>query len=188
MAAPTLDQAPLWYLARSTGLTSFVLLTAATVLGIAATQRALAHPSWPRFATQRVHRNISLLALAFLGVHISTTILDGYVDISWWSVVVPGASAYRTLWVALGTLALDLLLLVMATSLLRLRLSHRAWQGVHLTSYALWPLTWLHFLKTGTDAGGLGLVLGIGCAGVVGAAVAIRLMTDHTPVPVASVR
>ena len=50
MAAPTLDQAPLWYLSRSTGLTSFVLLTAATALGVAATQRALAHASWPRFA------------------------------------------------------------------------------------------------------------------------------------------
>ena len=188
MAAPTLDQAPLWYLARSTGLTSFVLMTVTTAIGVAATQRRLAHPSWPRFATQRVHRNVSLLALLFLAVHVSATILDGYVDISWWSVVVPGASAYRTLWVALGTMASDLVLLVIATSLLRLRLTYRTWQRVHLTSYALWPLTWLHFLKTGTDAGGLGLVLGIGCAGVVGAAVAFRLMTDHTPSPVGSVR
>jgi predicted ferric reductase len=188
MAAPSLGQAPLWYLTRSTGLTSFVLLTAATAFGVAATQRRLAHPSWPRFATQQLHRNVSLLALLFLAVHVSTTILDGYVDISWWSVVVPGASAYRTLWVALGTVASDLLLLVVATSLLRLRMTYRAWQRVHLTSYALWPLTWLHFLKTGTDAGGFGFALGIGCAGVVGAAVAFRLMTDHTPTPVASVR
>lgn len=188
MAAPTLHQAPLWYLARSSGLTSFVLLTVATVFGVAATQRTLAHPSWPRFATQRLHRNVSLLALAFLAVHVCTTILDGYVDISWWAVVIPGASAYRTLWVSLGTVAADLVLLVIATSLLRLRMSHRGWQRVHLTSYALWPLTWLHFLKTGTDAGGLGLALGIGCAGVIGAAAAFRLMTDRSPAPVASVR
>ena len=188
MAVPTLDQAPLWYLSRSTGLTSFVLLTAATALGVAATQRALAHPSWPRFATQRLHRNVSLLALVFLAVHLTATILDGYVDISWWSVVVPGASSYRTLWVALGTLALDLVVLITATSLLRLRLSHRTWQRVHLMSYVLWPLTWLHFLKTGTDADGLGLFLGIGCAGIIGIAAAFRVMTDRSPVPVASLR
>lgn len=185
MAAPTLEQAPLWYLSRSTGLTSFVLLTVATAFGVAATQRAFAHPFWPRFATQRLHRNVSLLALLFLGVHIVATVTDGYVTISWWSVVVPFASDYRTLWVALGTVGFDLLVLVIVTSLLRLRLSHRTWQRVHLTAYAMWPLTWLHFLKTGTDADGLGLALGIGCAGVIGAAVAIRVRTDRSPVPVA---
>lgn len=184
MAAPALDQAPLWYLSRSTGLTSFVLLTLATAFGVAATQRAFAHPSWPRFATQKLHRNISLLALVFLAVHVVATGLDSYVDISWWAVLIPGASAYRTFWVALGTLAFDLLLLVIVTSLLRLRLTHRAWQCVHLSSYALWPLTLLHFLKTGTDAGGLGLALGIGGAGIVGAAAAFRLTTNRVPVPV----
>lgn len=188
MAAPTLDQAPLWYLTRSTGLTAFVLLTLATALGVAATQRGLAHPAWPRFATQRLHRNLSLLALVFLGVHVVTTVLDGFVTISGWSVIVPGASAYRTLWVALGTISFDLILLVTASSLLRLRMSHTAWQRLHLTSYAMWPLAWLHYLKTGTDAAGLGLTVGIVCAGVIGAAAGFRILTDNSPTPVASVR
>jgi sulfoxide reductase heme-binding subunit YedZ len=129
-----------------------------------------------------------LLALVFLSVHVCTTILDGYVTISWWSVVVPGASNYRTLWVALGTIALDLIVLVTATSLLRLRMSHATWQRIHVSSYALWPLVWLHYLKTGTDAGGVGLLLGIGCAGVIGVAAGFRVLTDNTPTPVASVR
>src|SRR4051795_4761342 len=112
MSAPTLDQAPLWYLSRSTGIVSFVLVTVALCLGIASTQRAIASPRWPRFATQGLHRNVSLLALGFLLVHIVTTIADSYVSISWWAAVVPGVSHYRGTWVALGTIAFDIVVAV----------------------------------------------------------------------------
>jgi preprotein translocase subunit SecG len=43
--APTLSEAPYWYLTRSTGIVAFVLLTVALAVGIAATQRTLASPS-----------------------------------------------------------------------------------------------------------------------------------------------
>jgi sulfoxide reductase heme-binding subunit YedZ len=181
-SAPTLSEAPYWYLTRSTGIVAFVLLTVALAVGIAATQRTLASPSWPRFATQGLHRNVSLLGVAFLGVHIVTTLLDGFVNITWWAAVVPGASHYRTLWVALGTVAFDLTVLVLITSLLRLRLSAALWRRVHWSAYALWPLSWLHFLKTGTDAahGRFGVWLAIACAGVVSAAVAGRVVAGSS--------
>lgn len=186
---PTLSQSPFWYLTRSTGLVAFVLMTVAMAFGVAATQRALASRAWPRFATQDLHRNVSLLGLLFIAVHVVTTIVDGYVTVSWWSVVVPGASAYKTFWVALGTLALDLVLLLVATSLLRRRMTARSWRAVHWGAYALWPLTLAHFLGTGTDAGGLGLLLGIGALLVVVAAVGVRIATvDSAPRPVRSVR
>ncbi|MCW2498603.1 MAG: ferric reductase [Frankiales bacterium] len=188
-SAPTLSEAPYWYLTRSTGIVAFVLLTVALAVGIAATQRTLASPSWPRFATQGLHRNVSLLGVAFLGVHIVTTLLDGFVNITWWAAVVPGASHYRTLWVALGTVAFDLTVLVLITSLLRLRLSAALWRRVHWSAYALWPLSWLHFLKTGTDAahGRFGVWLAIACAGVVSAAVAGRVVAGSAePQPLRS--
>lgn len=189
MAAPTLSQAPLWYLSRSSGLVSFVLVTLTLCLGIASTQRALASPRWPRFATQGLHRNVALLSLAFLGVHVAATIADGYVDISWWAVVVPGVAHYRGLWVALGTLALDTLLVVVATSLVRLRMNAALWRWVHLTVYAAWPLAWLHFLKTGTDAsrGRFGLWIAVASAALVGCAVGARATLRDEPAPVRSV-
>ena len=189
MADPTLGQAPLWYLSRSTGIVSFVLVTLTLCLGIASTQRALASPRWPRFATQGLHRNVSLLALAFLGVHIVATVADGFVDISWWSVVVPGVSHYRGLWVALGTTAFDIVVALVLTSLVRARMSAATWRLLHYTAYLAWPLAWLHFLKTGTDAahGHFGLWVAIAAAALVGMAVGARTTLRDDPVPVRSV-
>lgn len=187
--SPTLSQAPLWYLSRSTGMVAFVLVTIALALGIASTQRALASPSWPRFATQGLHRNVSLLALAFLVVHIVATLSDGYVDIPWLSVLVPGLSHYKNLWTSLGTVAFDIVLVVIATSLVRLRLNATLWRGIHYSVYAAWPLAWLHFLKTGTDSahGRFGLWIALGSAAFVGAAVGARTVLRDEPSPVKSV-
>ena len=143
---------PLWYTTRSTGVVAFVLLTLSFAFGLAATKRALASRHWPRFATQAFHRNLSLLAVAFLLVHIVTTLADSYVHVGWWSWIVPGASSYRTVWTSLGTLAFDLVVVLIVTSLLRDRMPARLWRAIHWSSYAAWPFAFLHFLGTGTDA------------------------------------
>ena len=65
----------------------------------------------------------------------------------------------------------------------------RLWRAIHYSSYAVWPLTLLHFLNTGTDAAHQrwGIWLGIACAATVLAATAIRLSTSNTPRPLASI-
>jgi hypothetical protein len=65
---------------------------------------------------------------------------------------VPFASPYRTFWLGLGTVAFDMLLAVMVTSLLRARLGYRAWRAVHWLGYACWPVALWHGLGTGTDS------------------------------------
>ena len=177
------SSAPLWFATRSTGIIAFVLMTLTTVLGIASTQRAMASRAWPRFATQSLHRNLSMLGVLFLVAHVLTTLLDSFVNVSWWSILVPGVSSYHRLGVSLGTLAVDVLAVVMVTSLLRHRLSARLWRAVHWVSYAIWPLALLHFVRTGTDAahGGWGLLLGGASLLLVGAAVTVRLLSTNRP-------
>lgn len=177
------SSAPLWYLTRSTAIVAFVLLTASMFLGIAATQRSVASRHWPRFATQDLHRNISLLALGFILAHIVTTLLDTFVYVGWWSMLIPGASPYRRLWVALGTVAFDVILVVIATSLVRHRLPLRLWRVAHWSVYAVWPLAFVHFLETGTDAahGRFGLWLDIGALLALVLAVAIRVTAANEP-------
>jgi hypothetical protein len=159
------------------------------VFGVAATQRVLASRAWPRFATQNLHRNLSLLGLVFIGVHIVTSIVDTYVNISWWALLVPGTSHYQGTWVSFGTIAFDLLLVITITSLLRTRMSGSVWRFIHWFSYAAWASAWLHFLKNGTDARHhrFGVWLDLLCLGLVVLAGMIRLLSQNAPAPVRSV-
>jgi sulfoxide reductase heme-binding subunit YedZ len=145
-----LDAQSMWYVTRATGVVSLVLLTASVVLGVTEAVR-WATDRWPRFVTAGIHKNVSLTATAFIAVHIATAIVDGFAPIGWLDAVVPFRSAYRPIWLGLGTVAFDLLLAIAATSLLRRRIGHRAWRVVHWGAYACWPVALLHGLGTGTD-------------------------------------
>lgn len=151
LAATGFTSNPLWYATRSSGLAAFVMLTLSVVLGVLTTQR-IATGWWPRFASQALHRNVSLLAMVLLLTHVLTTLLDNYVAISWWAGVIPFASTYDRVWIGLGTLALDLILIVTLSSLVRLAVGHRSWRLLHWLSYAAWPLALTHYLSSGTDA------------------------------------
>jgi predicted ferric reductase len=139
-----------WYTTRATGAVALVLLTGTVALGILTATRVRT-TSMPRFAVTDLHRRISLLSLAFLVVHILTAALDSFVHIGLLAAVVPFASHYRPLVVGLGTVAFDLLLAVVATSLLRNRLPANLWRGVHWLVYASWPVALLHGITSGTD-------------------------------------
>src|ERR1700760_3940158 len=128
--AATLSPSAYWYLARGTGAVSLVLLTGSVVLGILGSVR-FAAPRWPRFAIDAVHRDLSLLVLGVLAIHIVTSVLDGFAPIRLFDARIPFVTPYRPLWMGLGTLAFDLLLAIAITSLIRRRLGYRTWRAGH---------------------------------------------------------
>ncbi|WP_406441203.1 ferric reductase-like transmembrane domain-containing protein [Streptomyces sp. NBC_00631] len=142
----------LWYANRATGAVCLVLFTVVVLLGIAVRLRTRL-PGLPRFGTVALHRTLSLSATAFLALHITVAIVDGYVNITALDAVVPFVSDYQPLWLGLGTVAFDLMLAVVITSLLRDRLGHRTWRAVHWLAYASWPVALVHGIGIGTDAG-----------------------------------
>ena len=141
----------LWYLTRGTGAVTLILLTVTMVLGVVDVRR-WSSERWPRFVVDAIHRNVSLLVLALLALHVLTAWLDSFAPISITDAVIPFHSSYRPIWLGLGALALDLLLAVAITSLLRQRMGHRSWRAVHWLAYACWPIAVVHSLGTGTDA------------------------------------
>jgi sulfoxide reductase heme-binding subunit YedZ len=149
-AAVATATSPLWFATRATGLAALVLLTFSVLLGVLTSVR-FARPAWPRFVTVTLHRNLSLLATTFTGLHVLTTVTDPYASISVISAVVPFSSPYRRIWLGLGAVAFDLLLAVGVTSLLRVRIGLRAWRLVHWAGYLCWPVALIHGLGTGTD-------------------------------------
>ena len=107
-----------WYLTRSTGAVALILLTLALALGVVDVRR-WSSETWPRFVVDSLHRNVSLLALAFLCLHILTAVLDSFAPISLVNAVIPFTGTYRPFWLGLGALSFDLILAVIVTSLLR---------------------------------------------------------------------
>jgi methionine sulfoxide reductase heme-binding subunit len=141
----------LWYVARGSGAVALVLLTLSVAGGVVTSVR-WSSERYPRFVIQLLHRNISLLAVVFIVIHIATVVIDGFAPIGWIDAVVPFRSGYRPLWLGLGAIAFDLVLALIITSLLRQRIGQRTWRIVHWSSYVCWPLVVLHGLGAGSDA------------------------------------
>jgi sulfoxide reductase heme-binding subunit YedZ len=141
----------LWFATRGAGIVSLILFSAVACLGLLAVARAQS-AAWPRFLTVELHRNLALLSVAFLALHILTAIVDPFTALGLAAAIVPFASSYRPLAVALGVMSLDLTLAVIVTSLLRERIGQRTWRAVHWVSYASWPLAVSHTVTAGSDA------------------------------------
>lgn len=160
----------LWYANRATGAVCLALFTVVVLLGIAVKLRTRL-PGLPRFGTVTLHRTLSLSATAFLALHITTAIVDSYVNITVTDALIPFLSDYQPLWLGLGTVAFDLLLAVLISSLLRDRLGHRTWRTLHWLAYASWPLALAHGIGIGTDTGADWMTwLTVACVGTVIAA------------------
>jgi predicted ferric reductase len=140
-----------WYVARAGGLVAWALAVASCAWGLLHALRAFGRrpsPSW----MLSTHRYLSALTIVFVAVHVVAILADGYVQFSAVDVLVPTASAWHPIAVAWGIVAMYVLVAVELTSLVRARLSPKAWRSVHLSSYVLLALVTVHMLSAGTDA------------------------------------
>lgn len=161
-----------WALGRASGMVLLGLLTASLLLGVV-TRSGRPLPGLPRFGVALVHRNLALLSVVFLAVHVGSLLLDPYAQLRLVDGLVPFLGTQNLFWLGLGTTALDLMLAVGATALLRRWIGRRAFRAVHVSSYLLWPIGLLHAIGDGSDAGsGWFTAVGMGCTlAVVGALV-----------------
>jgi sulfoxide reductase heme-binding subunit YedZ len=170
----------LWFATRGSGIVSLILFSAVACLGLLAVARAQS-AAWPRFLTVELHRNLALLSVAFLGLHIVTAILDPFTSLGIAAAVIPLASSYRPVAVALGVISVDLTLAVIITSLLRERIGQRTWRAVHWAAYGAWPLAVAHTITAGSDALAIWmLAITVACVMAVGACLLWRLTAGET--------
>ncbi len=182
-----MTDAILWYTTRGAGAVSIILLSAVVVLGVLSSLR-FQSAGWPRFLTPALHRNLALMTLVFLALHIVTAVVDPFTHLGWLVAVVPFSSYYRTLWLGLGTIAFELLAAIVVTSLLRNVIGQVAWRLIHWLAYASWPVAVIHGFGTGTDALSAWFVaLSIVCVVSVTIAIVYRLLQPPTD-PLASAR
>jgi predicted ferric reductase len=140
-----------WYIARSSGIVAWALVTAAVIWGLLLTTRLLGGRTAPKWLLD-LHRFLGGLAVIFTMVHLAGLVADTYTSFGLAEILVPFASAWKPLPVALGVVAMYLLVAVEATSLAMKRIPRRWWRGVHLTSFAVFWLATIHGIAAGTDA------------------------------------
>ena len=167
----------LWYTTRGAGAVTLILLSAVVVLGILSALRVQS-AGWPRFLTTGLHRNLALMTLVFLVLHIVTAVVDPYTNLGWAAALIPFSSYYRTFWLGLGVISFELLLAIVITSLVRGYLGHRTWRAIHWLTYAAWPVGVLHGIGTGTDTWSAWmLAITAACVAAVGVAIVLRLIS-----------
>jgi sulfoxide reductase heme-binding subunit YedZ len=141
----------LWFAARGAGIVSLLLSTAVVCLGFVTVVRWQGQ-GWPRFLTVALPRQVALLSIVFVAIHVVTAVFDPFASLGVIAAIVPLASSYRPVAVALGVISLDLTIAVIVTSLLRDRVGLRLWRAVHWAAYAAWPMAVVHSLLAGSDA------------------------------------
>ncbi len=140
-----------WYVARSSGLVAWALILATIVWGLLLATKVLGRRPAPAWVLS-LHRYLGALAVVFVGVHVGAILLDTYTNFGITDVLVPFTGSWHPLAVAWGIVGMYLLAAIEITSLLRHRMSKRAWHAVHLLSYFLFATTTVHMLTAGTDA------------------------------------
>jgi hypothetical protein len=144
-------EAVTWDIARAGGLTAYALLTLAAIAGLALSLR-LQSPRWPRLINNELHNFLTLLAAIFTGMHVLAVWLDPFTHFGLNEVLIPFASHYRPVWVALGIVALYLGIAIGISTLLRPRIGYVLWRRLHVLTLVLWGFVTVHGLTAGSDA------------------------------------
>ena len=170
----------LWYSTRATGMVTLVLFTVVVALGTFVANR-IGGAIIGRFEINELHRSVSIIAVVFLAIHVVTTVADSYVPTGPISIFVPMTSEYKRVAVGLGAVALDLILAVWISSLLKVRIANTTWRFIHWFSWLGFATAIVHAFLTGTDGRkGWGLILIVVCSSVVFASALWRYLGRPT--------
>jgi len=140
-----------WNIARAGGFTAYILLALAVIVGLALSTQLQSPVRWPRLINSELHNFLTLLSTIFLGVHILAVWVDPFTHFGWNEILLPLASHYRPIWMALGIVALYLGLAIGLSTWLRPRIGYTWWRRLHVLTLGTFVLTTIHGLGTGSD-------------------------------------
>jgi len=151
-----------WDVARAGGFTAYVLLTMAVVVGLMLSTKVQSPNRWPRLLNSELHNFLTLLSAIFMVVHVLAVWLDPFTHFGWNEILIPLASHYRPVWMALGIVALYLGIAIGISTWLRPRIGYTWWRRLHVLTLVIYALVTVHGIGTGSDTHtwwGLGIYL-----------------------------
>ncbi len=188
-----------WLGIRASGITTWGLLTAVVLWGILLKTQILGRVASPMRLLD-LHRWLGAVAIGFLLVHMGLLLIDPAVHFTALQILIPGVAPWKTLAVALGTIAFWLLIPVTFLGRLRAKMGlvgNRWFKRSHLIAYAAWPFATAHYVLAGTDAlaewslamlfaGAALIVLALLARGFVPAPGPVRPITEKSSQPLTS--
>src|SRR5207248_7030896 len=132
-------------------ISAYVLLTLAVVVGLALSTQIQSPSRWPRLLNSELHNFLTLLSTIFLVVHVLAVWVDPFTHFGWSEVFIPFASSYRTVWMALGIVALYLGIAIGISTWLRPRIGYTWWRRLHILTLGVYALATAHWIGTGSD-------------------------------------
>ncbi len=142
---------PIWMLARGSGVAAYLLLSGATIWGLLLSSKVLDRSASARDLTW-VHESLSLAAVASTLVHMVSLGLEEFIDFDLRHLLIPGASTFRPVPVALGVVAFWALAVITPSFYLRNRIGQRAWRTLHFATFGCFLSAAIHGITAGTDS------------------------------------
>ena len=140
-----------WYLTRTAGIVAYMLLFFSVTLGLMMTT-GLFDRIVARFRVYDVHRFLSLLTLGVTLFHVFIVLPDEYIGFSVPELLIPFASPYEPLFMALGVVSLYVMIIAIGAFYLRPLVSYPVWRLLHYTTFGVFVLALVHGLGAGTDS------------------------------------
>jgi predicted ferric reductase len=142
-----------WYLTRASGFVAYLLLFAALSLGLLMTGDVLGK-RLARFRIYDIHRFVSLLALCLTLLHVFIVLPDAFIGFTLPELLVPFASPYEPVFMALGAFSFYLTAAVIGSFYALRRIGYPAWRMLHYATLAAFLLAFLHGVGAGSDSDG----------------------------------
>ena len=139
-----------WYVARSSGLIAWAIVTSSILWGITLSSRLVRKRGIPAWLLD-LHRYLGTLSIVFTAVHLVALVADNWVYFGWKELFVPMATEWRPGPTAWGIVALYLMLAIQVTSWMMRRLPRRIWHAIHLISFPLFIAATIHGFQSGAD-------------------------------------
>lgn len=139
-----------WYVARSSGLIAWALVTASILWGITLSSRLVRKRGIPAWLLD-LHRYLGTLSIVFTAVHLAALVADNWVYFGWKELFIPMATEWRPGPTAWGIAAFYLMIAIQITSWMMRRLPRRIWHAIHLTSFPLFIAATIHGFQSGAD-------------------------------------
>ncbi|HEY8730586.1 MAG TPA: ferric reductase-like transmembrane domain-containing protein [Candidatus Limnocylindria bacterium] len=139
-----------WIVARATGVAAYIALCLSILSGVALRTSVLDFLAKNR-ALRSLHDFMTWVWIPLGFAHVATLLLDKTAKITPVDLIVPFQVSYAPLAIGLGTLSLDILVLITVTSWLRRKIDDRLWRWIHRSSYIAFVTLFLHALLSGTD-------------------------------------